>query len=320
MYFSNLVTHSGLTLADRGTYTSGMTHAARGFSTLLVVCALASGAHGQTPSRGADVRTRDIYVSVVDNRGAPVTGLTAADFAVKEDGTVREVLEVKPADAPMQIALLIDDSTAASDATTYLRDGLAAFLERMRGKAEIGLITVGDRPTVLAPYTTDTEVLNQRVRRIFPRTNSGAYLLDAITDASKALAKREATRPVILAITFEGIEHSNQHHDVVLRELMKSGAALHVIAIGTPSGSTEDEMRSRGLVLSEGTARTGGRRDQVLAVSGIPDKLKQAADELLNQYIVTYGRPDKLIPPEKITVTSTRKGVTVRARTRLTER
>ena len=111
-----------------------------------------------------------------------------------------------------------------------------------------------------------------------------------------------------------------EDHDVVLRELMKSGAALHVIAIGTPSASSEDEMRSRGLVLSEGTARTGGRRDQVLAVSGIPDKLKQAADELLNQYVVTYGRPDKLIPPEKITVTSSRKGATVRARTRLTER
>ena len=68
---------------------------------------------------------------------------------------------MKPADAPLQIALLIDDSAAATDATSYLRDGLAAFLERMRGKAEIGLITVGERPTVLAPYTTDTEVAQQ---------------------------------------------------------------------------------------------------------------------------------------------------------------
>jgi len=320
MICSHLVACLSLTVGDRGSYTSGMTQASRGLSALLVVSALAAGAYAQTPARAADVRNREIYVSVLDNKGAPVTGLTPADFVIKEDGAVREVLDVKPADAPLQIAVLIDDSTAASDATSYLRDGLAAFLERMRGKAEIGLITVGDRPTVLAPYTTDTEVLNQRVRRLFPRTNSGAYLLDAITDASKALAKREASRPVILAVTFEGVEHSNQHHEVVLRELMKSGAALHVIAIGTPAGSMDDEMRSRGLVLSEGTLRTGGRRDQVLAVSGIPDKLKQAADELLNQYVVTYGRPDKLIPPEKITVTSTRKNVTVRARTRLTDR
>jgi VWFA-related protein len=294
-----------------------MAQAARGLSALAIVCSVVAGVYAQTPSRAA-ARTREIYVSVLDNKGMPVGGLTPADLVVKEDNVVREVLDVKPADAPMQIAVLIDDSTAATDATSYLRDGLAAFLERMRGRAEIGLITVGDRPTVLAPYTTDTEVLNKQVRRIFPRTNSGAYLLDAIVDASKALAKREATRPVILAITFEGVEHSNVHHDTVLKELARSGAALHVIAIGTPSSSLDDEMRTRGLVLSEGTLRTGGRRDQVLANSGIPDKLKQAADELLNQYVVSYGRPDKLIPPEKITVTTTRPNVTVRARTRVT--
>src|SRR5262245_58706823 len=232
-----------------------MAHAARAVSAL-VVCSVIAGARAQTPPRASDARTRDIYVSVLDNTGAPVSGLTAKDFVVKEDNAVREVLDVKPADAEMQIAVLIDDSTAATDATSYLRDGLAAFLERMRGRAEIGLITVGDRPTVLAPYTTDTELLNKQVRRIFPRSNSGAYLLDAIVDASRGLAKREAKRPVILAITFEGVEHSNGHHETVLKELMKSGAALHVIAIGTPSSSLDDEMRTRGQVISEGTLRT----------------------------------------------------------------
>jgi VWFA-related protein len=308
-----------LTLLETQTYTPKMIQAARALSAIAVFCWVVPGADAQTPSRASDVRSRDIYVSVLDNKGVAVTGLTTADFVVKEDNAVREVLEVKPADAEMQIAVLIDDSTAATDATSYLRDGLAAFLERMRGRAEIGLITVGDRPTVLAPYTKDTEVLNKQVRRLFPRTNSGAYLLDAIVDASRALAKREAKRPVILAITFEGVEHSNVHHDTVLKELAKSGATLHVIAIGTPSSSLDDEMRTRGLVLSEGTLRTGGRRDQVLANSGIPDKLKQAADELLNQYVVTYGRPEKLIPPEKITVTTTKSNVTVRARTRVGE-
>jgi VWFA-related protein len=272
------------------------------------------------PAQRGDVRNRDIYVSAVDRQGAPVTGLTAADFVVKEDGAAREVLAAKPATEPMQLAVLIDDSSAASDATSFLREGLLAFLERMRGHAEIGLITVGERPTVLAPYTSDTEVLNDKVKRLFPRANSGAYLLDAISEASRALAKREAARPVILAITFEGTEYSNAHYDAVLKELQKSGAALHVVAIGTPSGDLNDEMRNRGQVLSEGSSRTGGRRDQVLALSGIPDKLKQAADELLNQYVVTYGRPDKLIPPEKLSVTSARPGITMRARTRAADR
>lgn len=274
----------------------------------------------QAQERAGDVRTRQIYVSAVDNKGAPVTGLTIGDFVVKEDGQEREVLDVKPADAPLHIAVLIDDSAGATEATSYLRDGLAAMLERLRGKAEIALITVGERPTVLSQYTRDTEQLTQLVRRIFPRNNAGAYLIDAVVDASRGLAKRETDRRVILAITFEGIDYSNTQYEQALQELQKSNAALHVVAIGTPSASLSDEMRNRGMVLSEGTSRTGGRRDQVLAMSGIPDKLKQAADELVNQYVVTYGRPEKLIPPEKISVTSPKRDITVRARTRTGER
>ena len=281
-----------------------------------LVIASAGAASAQAP-QGADARIRRIYVSAVDRQGAPVTGLTAADFTVKEDGVTREVLDAKPATEPLQIAVLIDDSAAASDATSFMRDGLAAFLERMRGHAQIALVTIGERPTVLAPYTSDFKLLEDKAKRFFARPNAGAYLLEGLVDVSRGLAKRDTTRAVILATTFESArEFSNQHYDNVLRELEKSGAALHVIAIGTPSGSLEDEMRNRGQVLSEGTSRTGGRRDQVLANSGIPDKLKQAADELLNQYLVTYGRPEKLIPPEKISVTTSKPNVTVRARTR----
>src|SRR5215213_4302637 len=160
-----------------------MIQALRALFAVVVICSTVVSAEPQSGQTGA-ARNRDIYVSAVDRQGAPVTGLTAADFTVKEDGAVREVLAAKTATEPLQIAVLIDDSAAASDATSYLRDGLAAFLERMRGHAEIGLITVGERPTVLAAYTSDAEALSEKVKRLFPRTNSGAYLLDAISEAS----------------------------------------------------------------------------------------------------------------------------------------
>ena len=281
---------------------------------VVLICLAGGAAHAQ-PARPAGA-AQEIHVSAVDNRGLPVTGLTAADFVVREDGAVREVLSAAQAEAPLQIALLIDDSQAASDATVYLREGLAAFLERLHGRAEIALITIGERPTVLAPYSKDTAALQERIRRIFPRSGSGAYLLDAISDASRGLAKREGARRAIVAITFEGTEYSNRQYAQVLEELTRSGAALHVLAVGSPSGSLNDEMRNRNMLIAEGTSRTGGRRDQVLALSGLPDRLKAAADELVHQYVLTYSRPDTLIPPEKLEVSTTRPGVTVRAPTR----
>ena len=284
---------------------------------LSVIAAASVRAQEARPAQASDARTRDVYVSVVDDKGAAVTGLSAGDFTVKEDGVTREVLRAVPATAPLDLVILVDDSQAATGAIPHLRDGLAKFIDRLQGKAAIGIVTVGERPTSVAERTTDAAALKKGVSRIFARPGSGAYLLEGILDVSRGLQKRDATRPVIVALSQEGVEFSNAQYERVLQEVYKSGATLHVLAIGTPSAGMSDEVRNRNLVIAQGTEATGGRREQLLSEMAIPGALTQLADELLNQYVVTYGRPDALVPPEKLTVTVTKPGLTARARTRL---
>ena len=287
-------------------------------SLLLLSAYLAPGSQDRASASGA--RTRDVYVAVVDSKGAPVQGLTASDFGVREDRVAREVLKAEPATAPLQVALLIDDSQAATSMIQPLRDGISGFIDQLQGKAEIALITFGERPTTLVEYTSETPRLKKGVGRIFARPGSGPYFLDAVLDVSRGLQKKEAARPVIVAVTIEGIEFGNLHYQTVLEALERSGATLHVLSVGSPADSLGDEMRNRNQLIAEGTERTGGRREQVLADSGLPGVMKKVAAELLNQYVVTYSRPETLIPPSRIEVSTSKPGATARARTRVAAR
>jgi VWFA-related protein len=286
---------------------------------LAALAAVASEPQQDTDKRPAasDARTRSIYVSVLDNKDAPVTGLKAADFQVREDGAAREVLRAEPATAPLQIVLLVDDSQAMNAALQPMREGLTKFVDKMQGHAEIGIVTVGERSTSLVQPTTDVNALKRGITRIFARPGSGAYMLDGIQDVSQGFQRREAERPHIIGITMDTVEFSNLQWQMVLKTLNASGATLHMLSLGMPSSSMSDEMRNLNQTIAEGTKDTGGRRDQVLATSGIPEALLRVADDLLQQYVVTYGRPERLIPPEKLQVTVSKPDVTVRARTRV---
>src|SRR5215207_2984728 len=149
----------------------------------------------------SNARMRRVYVSVVNSKGAPVPGLTAADFVVREDRTAREVLSAEPATDPLQIALLVDDSEAATSMIQPLREAITNFIQKLQGKAEIALITFGERPTTIVEYTNNQELLKKGIGRIFAKPSAGPYLLEAIVEASRGLERRKAARPVIVAIT-----------------------------------------------------------------------------------------------------------------------
>jgi VWFA-related protein len=285
------------------------------FPALAIAAALAF----PVPSALAQARQTEVYVSVLDGKGEPVKDLSAQDFHVREDNTTREVLKAGPATEPLTVALLVDDSQASNPATQMIREAVDAFVTSLAG-SEISIVTFGERPTIIVEYTTDQKKLLAGAKRLFPRRGAGSYLMDAIVDVSRGMQKRKAARPVIAVLMMEdSVEFSNRHYDNVLGELAKGGAALHIVALGQPGNSLSDEIRNRDQVVALGTERTGGRRDNVLALTAATFKMTQLAHELQNQYAVTYARPETLIPPERIEVTVTKPGLTVRARTRTGE-
>ena len=266
-------------------------------------------------SLAAQAIQRAMYVSALTEAGAPIPDLGPADFVVREDNLAREVLKVERAADPMQIAVVVDTSQAARDDISHVRTALPGFVAALTGaepKNEVALIAIGERPTVFTNYTFSQLELKKGIDRIWSMHGSGAYLLDGIIEVCQGFKKRGAQRPVIVAILSEGPELGNRQHDQVLDPLRAAGAAFHAITMGHPSSSLSDEMRNRNMVLDEGPRLTGGRREELLTSMALDGKLKLLADELTHQYKVTYAHPQSLIPPEKVTVTAARRGMTVR--------
>ena len=262
----------------------------------------------QTPP----ARERVLYVSAVNDKGEPVADLGPEAFVVREEGVRREVLRVSRATEPIDIALLVDNSAAIRDMVTLVRQGVSAFITRMASRNPIALIGLADRPTILVDYTNDPKRLADGVGRVFPTTQSGATLLDAVAETSRGLSRREGPRAVIVALVTDGPEFTNRYSKDVAKDLVGAGAALHVVGVGQFLHSEEQGLRERSFLLDEGPRLSGGQRILLLSPIGIEPTLERLARELSSQYKVVYARPQALIAPEKIEVASARPGITMR--------
>lgn len=259
----------------------------------------------------AQASERVLYVSAYDDHTrAPVAGLGVKDFVVREDGAAREVLRAAPATSPMAIAILVDNSQAATAHVADIRRALTAFVRALDGAGPIAIIGVADRPTILRDYTTDAKQLQDGVNKVFPVPDSGATLLDAIVEVSRGLGKREEDRAAMVVLTTENVEFSTRHYREVLDELARGGAAMHALILNTPAGaSLDDAARNRASVLDLGPKQSGGTRTDVLTSQSFEGRLLELAAILKSQYRVIYSRPQALIPPEKIEVSSAKPGV-----------
>jgi Ca-activated chloride channel family protein len=264
------------------------------------------------PYAAQDVREGVMFVSAVDRDGEPVSGLGPDAFQIREDGIRREILRVSRATEAIDVAVLVDNSAAASDDITFLRSSLASFVARMAPGNQMAVIALADRPTILVDYTNDTKRLSDAVGRLFAMSQSGMTLLDAIFETTRGLAKRETPRAVIVAVFTDGIEFTNRYSKDIVKVLQEEDVALHMVTIGQFYHSEDHPTRERSFLLDAGPRGSGGQRISLLSPHGLDDALQRLARELSSQYKVVYGRPQSLITPERAEVSSLRPGVTMR--------
>jgi hypothetical protein len=277
--------------------------------------------------------TRTVYVSVTDKRG-PVLDVPQTDFSLKEDGKVREIVKAAVSATPLEVAILVDDDDQGGAA---IRAGIAAFVKKVAGRAQVAVITTRGGITVRQDFATDSAALAAAAEAL-PLVNSGlSYLPLGLLDVGQSFAKRASARPVIVAIATPGLtvattedtpagpvastrdvgappDPSSPANTIVLDALRQSHSTFYVLQLDTYSarGSNNEAPEYHYAWPVDAPAQSGGRTDRIVAAQGLVSALERIADELLGQYAVTYrsaGSEDDM----SLNVDVKRRGVSVHA-------
>lgn len=268
--------------------------------------------------------SRTVYISVSDRNGIAVDNLDPSDLEIKEGGKLVTVDSAGRATEPLQIDLIVDDN-----GTGLFRAPLARFVQQMEGRAVMALRSVVGQTMKLVEFTPNVDSLLRGIATLNarPETADGGQLLEGISEAALELRKGAARRPIIIALTVGGQEHSTVSSDFVLDQLRRSGATLHVfsvagsalrgsVAVRAPRDLLQENMHLN-RVLGDGPKQSGGRHQQIVASAGALLGLQGLASELASQYRITYRLPAGAKRSEKLNIAVRRKDIVVRAPLRL---
>jgi Ca-activated chloride channel family protein len=144
-----------------------------------------------------------VPVAVLDDAGQPITGLTAQDFRVAEEGKLQQVETVSTAEkVPLEIVLLFDISASTDAMFEFEQETAAKFLQQvMRPEDRATIFTVGERPILIQGRET-AEKSAAAVKLVKPTKQQTAFY-DSVTAAADYLQKNapQGRRKVIVIIS-----------------------------------------------------------------------------------------------------------------------
>ena len=273
------------------------------------------------PPAVIEAAERTVYVTVVDGNGAAVTDLTAADLVVKEGGKEREIVKAGPASAKMRLTIAVEERLMAD---TAVRQAMFAFMKRVIDKAEIRLVTIGLRNNTAADYTSALDVLVAGINKLTLNPRPESQVAEGVNEVASELIAARPERSALVVLAFSGGQAGVDPRSV-LEKVRQSGVTMSAVTLagGTTDSSSAAslaEHSGREQVLGDGPKQSGGRRLEVPSTGAFPQALQQIANDLLAQYAITYTLPEGVKPDKRFSISSKRRGVTLRAPTAIPDR
>jgi hypothetical protein len=234
------------------------------------------------PALVAQRQTRTLFIKAVDQSGAPVPNLTAADFEVKEGDATRTITSAALANGPMRVMILVDTGSALDTFAAQIKTALTDMVDGIPAPHEVGIISLGRQARVRIQPTTDRAKLRDIVTK-FPLDGGGVAFLDGLRDTEERFQKKPGVRwPVYVMLVADENEASGnmqtEELNKIMLDMVTRATTVHA-AILEKMGPTAATQVARTLA-----SNTGGLMERITTPAALPDQIKRIAARIMADF------------------------------------
>ncbi len=265
-----------------------------------IVLALTAALQPTFSTRVEGVR---VDVLVTDSSRRPVRGLTAADFAIRDNDVVQEVDVVSFGEISLNVGLAFDLSqSVAGTRLEQLKAASQALTVGLQPGDQLALVTFDRVVSLPCPLSTNRSCVREALNAATPEGETA--LIEGIF-AGMMVGESEVGRSLLMVFS-DGLDTASF---LGAERVLELGRRSDVVVYPVTSKGARPDF------LDDLASLTGGRLHEIDRDSDLSATFQSILDEFRYRYLVTYT--PRGVPRggwHKLDVQVNRRGATVRAR------
>lgn len=224
-------------------------------------------------------------VTVTDQKGRNVSGLTEENFRVFEDGRPQKIAEFSHDDVPLTVGLVVDDSGSMQPNRSEVVTASTDFLRSSNPEDQVFVVNFNEVASLGLPpglpFTSDVAQLEDAVLR-GPSTGKTA-LYDAAFLGLEHLLSATRDKKALVIISDGGDNASHHNFRQIQAKALHDNVLIYTIGIISSMESDIDPKLLRRLAHD-----TGGQAFFPNSAVEVPGICQEIARELREQYTLAY--------------------------------
>jgi Ca-activated chloride channel homolog len=233
-----------------------------------------------------NVKLVNVFTTVTDPSGSPVSSLKQDDFQVFEDDKPQQIAVFhRESELPLSIVVAIDTSLSTRGNQALELDSARRFAHAiLRPIDGLALFQFSEIVDQLTPFTADARQIDKAINRI--HSGAATALYDTLYLASDALMERRG-RKVMVVITDGGDTVSKTTYQEAIREAQEAEVILYsIIIVPIENSAGRDTGGEHALI--QLSRDTGGKYFYASGIAQLDAAFRQISDELRTQYLIAY--------------------------------